>query len=374
MRVRKWVAGPMLAGLTILSIAAAPAAAAGTGTHPVFVQTDGLAGNAIAVYDRGPDGALTAAASYPTGGLGAQLEGSVVDHLASQGSLALDREHQLLLAVNAGSNTVSVFGVFGDRLALRQTLPSGGSLPVSIAVQDGLVYVLNAGEGGSLAGFRVGSGRLTPIAESARSLGLDPSAKPQFVNTPGQVGFSPDGAHLLVTTKANGNALDVFAVDPLGRLSATPVVNGLAGAVPFAFAFDHLGHVVLTEAGPNAVGTFALRSDGGLEQLDLVGTGQAATCWVVRAAGHFYASNAGSGSLSAFALAARGNVLVPTGQTATDAGTVDSAVPTGDKYLYVQAGGPGNVDEYSIGAAGSLTQIGVVTVPGATGGEGIVAP
>jgi 6-phosphogluconolactonase (cycloisomerase 2 family) len=373
MRSNRRLALPLLAAV-LAALSAGAGSAAAAGGRPLFVQTDGLTGNQIAVYDRSASGALSPAATYATGGLGGQLEGSVVDHLASQGSLTLDRAHDLLFAVNAGSNTVSVFGVFGDRLALRQTIPSGGSFPVSVAVQDGLVYVLNAGGGGSLQGFRVAAGRLSPLAESSRSLGLDPAAKPQFVNAPGQVGFSPDGSQLLVTTKANGSAVDVFAVDSLGRLSASPAVNSLPGAVPFAFAFDRLGHLVLTEAGPNAVATFALRSDGGLEQLDVVPTGQAATCWVVRGAGHFYASNAGSGSVSILKQGARGNLLTLVGQAATDGGTVDATVPTGDRFLYVQAGGPGTVDGYSIGLDGALTPIGAVTVPGAVGGEGIVAP
>jgi hypothetical protein len=38
----------------------------------------------------------------------------------------------------------------------------------------------------------------------------------------------------------------------------------------------------------------------------------------------------------------------------------------------VQAGGNGSVNEFSI-AAGTLTQIGSVAVPGAIGGEGIAA-
>ena len=73
----------------------------------VFVQTDNLAGNAIAVYDRQPGGKLTAAGTYATGGLGGQLAGSVVDHLASQNSLVYDAQVGELFAVNAGSNTVS---------------------------------------------------------------------------------------------------------------------------------------------------------------------------------------------------------------------------------------------------------------------------
>ncbi|HXB48102.1 MAG TPA: hypothetical protein VNW50_10105, partial [Streptosporangiaceae bacterium] len=54
----------------------------------VFVQTDNTAGNGVVAYRRSPSGALTEAGTYQTGGLGGQLTGSVVDHLASQGSLA----------------------------------------------------------------------------------------------------------------------------------------------------------------------------------------------------------------------------------------------------------------------------------------------
>src|SRR6478752_3186143 len=75
----------------------------------VFVQTDDPAGNTVAAYDRADDGTLTLAGTYPTGGNGGVLAGSVVDHLASQASLVYDEHHALLFAVNAGSNTLSVF-------------------------------------------------------------------------------------------------------------------------------------------------------------------------------------------------------------------------------------------------------------------------
>src|SRR5258707_1155851 len=83
------------------------------------------------------------------GGRGGILDGSVVDHTASQGSLGYDPRHGLLYAVNPGSNTVSVFAVHGDRLALRQVLGSGGTFPVSVTVHGDVVYVLNALKGGS---------------------------------------------------------------------------------------------------------------------------------------------------------------------------------------------------------------------------------
>jgi hypothetical protein len=72
------------------------------GGHAVLVQTDNTAGNRVVAYRRAADGTLTPAGSYATGGCGGILAGSVVDHTASQGSLAADPRHDLLYAVTAG--------------------------------------------------------------------------------------------------------------------------------------------------------------------------------------------------------------------------------------------------------------------------------
>jgi hypothetical protein len=338
----------------------------------VFVQNDALGGNAIAVYDRSGDGTLHPAGTYPTGGLGGALTGSVVDHLASQGSLAYDRGRGLLYAVNAGSDTVTVFAVAGDRLVRRQVISSGGTFPVSIAVHGNLLYVLNARDGGSVQGFvRIGA-TLVRIPAWHRSLGLDPAQAPEFTHTPGQVAFTPDGSKLVVTTKGNGSDIDVFGVSPLGAPSARPAVNADAGNVPFAVSFDAGGHLVVAEAGSNAVATFTINHDRTVTLVDRAATGQAATCWIVPAGTAFYASNAGSGTLSGYGDDGSGT-LRPAGTTATGPGTVDAAASGDGQYLYVQAGAAGTVDEFRVGPGGSLTSVGSVTVPGAAGGEGIAA-
>jgi DNA-binding beta-propeller fold protein YncE len=231
------------------------------------------------------------------------------------------------------------------------------------------VYVVNALNGGSLQGYRVRGGFLVP--GSGRALGLNPNASPQFTNTPGQVAFTPDGSKLIVTTKANGNDIDVFDVGFGGWLSA-PVVNSEPGTVPFAISFDAYGHLVIAEAGPNALATFTISGHGTLTQLDAVGTGQAATCWVAPAGSFLFASSAGSAAESGFTDAADGQLTL-LGATATDAGTVDASAAAGGQFLYVQTGGSGIVDEYAVGAGGALSQQGEVTVPDAVGGEGIVA-
>ncbi len=372
-------AAPAFASTAASAGSASPAAPAGPASgfpgasQAVFVQTDNTAGNHVVAYRRAGDGTLSPGGSYATGGLGGVLAGSVVDHTASQGALTYDPSHALLYAVNAGSNTVSVFAVSGDRLALRQVVSSGGTVPVSVAVRGNLVYVLNGLNGGSLQGYRViGGSFLAPLPGSRRALGLNPNATPQFTNTPGQVAFTPNGTQLIVTTKANGSDIDVFGVRFDGRLSAVPVVNSEPGTVPFAISFDPFGHLVIAEAGTNALAAFAVSPGGTVSLLDRVPTGQAATCWVAPAGPFLFASNAGSASVSGFASAAGGQLTL-LGATGTDAGTVDASSAAGGRFLYVQTGGNGIVDEFSVGADGALTPLGSVTVPGAAGGEGIVA-
>jgi len=352
------------------SLAASPSVR--DASHVVFVLTDNTSNNQVVAYDRAGDGTLSQAGVYSTGGKGGVLDGSVVDHTASQGALAYDASRGLLLAVNAGSSTVSVFRVHGDRLALTQVVSAGGAFPVSIAVRNGLVYVLDALNGGLVQGYVELGDFLLPLPGSSRQLGLNPSATPQFTTTPGQVAFSPDGSKLIVTTKANTNAVDVFRVGRLGYLSFAPVANVEPGAVPFAVSFDALGDLVVAEAGTNALATFRLAADGTISPLASVATGQAATCWVTAAGSFFYVSNAGSGTVSVVA-SGPGGALSLLGATPTDAGTIDAAATPDGSFLYVQAGAQGKVDAFRVNTDGSLSAIGAVAVPGAVGGEGIVA-
>jgi len=372
LRVLTRILIPLVLALGALAAVAGTASASAGGGRPVFVLNDNPAGNQVVAYDADATGALHQAGVYSTGGLGGILAGSVVDHTASQGALAYDPSHNLLLASNPGSSTISVFRANGDKLALTEQIASGGTFPVSIAARDGVIYALNALDGGSVQGFRAVGQHLFAIAGAHRDPGLGPTAASPFPATPGQVAFSPNGSQLLVTTKGSGNAIDVFAVDSSGGLSASPVVNVDTGAVPFAVAFDPNGDVAVAEAGTNSVATFSLASDGTLTLLHRAATGQAATCWVTATGSFLYASNAGSGSVTGFAAGA-GGLLASLGNTATGGGTVHSSATPDGAFLYVQTGATGAVDGYRIGSDGSLTAVGSVTVPGATGAEGIVA-
>src|SRR6266542_3774812 len=169
------------------------ALAAGEAPGAVYVMTNSTAGNAVLAFDRAANGDLTPAGSYATGGLGAPA-------LGSQGALVLTDNQRWLLAVNAGSNEISVFAVQPNGLSLADKEASGGERPISLAAHGSLVYVLNAGGVGNIAGFTLAAdGHLSTLAGSTQPLsnggvGAAPG--------PAQVSFSPDGTTLVVTEKA----------------------------------------------------------------------------------------------------------------------------------------------------------------------------
>jgi 6-phosphogluconolactonase (cycloisomerase 2 family) len=381
--VRTLLASATLAGLAAAAVVAAPlAAGAQTKAAPqgisnaVFVQSNATSGNQILAYARSAGGTLAFVHAYDTGGRGARAAGAIVDPLASQGSLYYDPTGALLIAVNAGSNTITTFHVNGDTLSDAAVLQAG-RFPVSVTSHGSLVYVLDGGGSGAVRGFTEANRALTPIAGSRRGLGLDPTATPQYLNTPGQVGFSPDGSQLIVTTKDNGSNIDVFGVKADGKLTAAPWKNAAAEPVPFGFVFDPDGRLVVTEAGGADVSTYGLDSDGSISHVSTVADGEAAPCWIASVGGWYFVANAGSADISGYQVSSGGvaSLIAANGGIAgtTDGGPTDLAGSSNGQYLYVDAGGAGAVDEFAINSDGTLTSLGSITGLSGTGIEGIVA-
>jgi 6-phosphogluconolactonase (cycloisomerase 2 family) len=369
----------LTAALTIagtVTVSAALAEEPHGGAGAVFVQTNDISGNAILAYARSEAGALTPAGRYPTLGRGGTEPGAPTDPLSSQGSLTVDRRHRLLYAVNPGSDTVSVFSVRGTSLRLLQVIGSGGRFPTSVAIHQALVYVLNAGGDAAISGYRSDHGRLTPIAGSVRSLGLGNATPPFFLRSPSQIGITPDASHVLVTDKENG-VVDAFALRSDGRPAFAPLTTA-TGPVPFAFEFDALGRVVLADASGSA-NTYRVLSSGALSPTGApVPTGQAATCWVVRARGYFYATNTASDTITGYAEAPDGQLelLHADGVSATtDAGPIDLAAAPGGRQVFELNGVAGDLGVYAVASDGTLTRIGTVhglpAFDGLNGMEGI---
>ena len=364
-------------GITVsASSGATPPPGHGHGSHEaLFVETDATTGNSVLSYWRSSDGTISYANSYQTGGNGGTASGATADPLASQGGLTLVNNGANLLAVNAGSNTISVFSVSGTRLQLQQQIPSGGEFPDSIAASGRFVSVVNAGGAGSVAEFSWQGNHLVPLSGQVRSLNF-PSTNtnpPDFHHSAGQIGYTPNGRFLIVTTKLTTDSYDVFSVAPNGALSANPTVTASVNPLPFSFTFDAAGNVVATEAGTSSVTTYKVNNDGSLTSLGTVGDGQTALCWISGANGYFFGSNAGSGNVSSFTETSAGvPTLVNAVAATTHAGTIDSVVSPDGRFLYVESGGAGTIDTFAIGSGGALTQIETVfNIPVASEGLAI---
>src|SRR6266516_6092388 len=338
------VAATSLLGLAPAN-AAGPASGGSAGNAivgHVYETTNSPDGNAIQVFDRLRDGRLQAAARVATGGRG------LGSSLASQNGLV--RDGDLLFAVNAGDDTVSTLAITDHGLVGRAVAPSGGDRPVSITVRQGVVYVLNQ-DSETISGLRVShDGQLRPLAHSTRSLSK-PSANPTAA---AQVSFSPDGQTLAVTHKGD-QTIDTFAVRNgyAGRATA----HRSSGTTPYGFAFDRLGHAIVSEADASAVSSYAVHGNQLRTISASVSDHQAAACWlVVTSDGHYaYTVNAASSSISSYRINASGRLeLVASVAGSPSGGGTDAALSPDNKSLYVRLAN-GAVASYTVDEDGSLT-------------------
>lgn len=321
----------------------------------VYVLTNEKAGNAIAVFKRAANGTLAAADTVATGGVGTG------GGLGSQGALALSADGHWLFAVNAGSNDISVLRVEGDGVTLVGRQPAGGTLPISLTIEGDLLYVLNAGSN-NITGFRVGLyGTLWPVAGSTRPL--------SGANVgPAQVSFAPGGASLVVTEKMS-NQIDVYQVGADG-VAAAPVFHPSAGTTPFGFAFAG-PHLIVSDAfggQPNAgaVSSYTLGANGELATATAASlTYQTAPCWVAATADgrYAYTTNAGSGSITGYAVSGDGQLRLLTGDGRTGvlgAGSrpLDLGFSQDSRYLYALAAGTQSVSAFRVESDGGLAALG----------------
>lgn len=361
--------------LVVALVAAVPVSASGAPSGmkagAVFVMTNSEAANQVIQYRRAADGTLSYVGHFDTGGAGSGVGVTVPpDPLGSQNSLLLSPDGRWLFAVNAGSDEVSVFKVRPNGLKLTGKASSGGDYPVSLAYHNGLLYVLNAAGDGSINGFRVSDvGTLAEIPGSYRSLEAATPAdgsQPHILESPAQVGFSPDGGYLIVVDKGGVSGTGrfvVFGVDESGRPSESFVETVTADPVPFAFVFDPYGHLVAVDASAGTITAYALASGGHLAALSSVANGQAAVCWIATNGAYIFTDNTGSNTVSAVGFAADGSLtLLDAVAASTGDGTLplDMGISQDGQFLYTLNVGEGKVGEFRINADGSLTPLGTI--------------
>ena len=358
----------------------------------VYVMANEMKGNEIIEFWRTAEGGLIEMDRVPTGGLGSGPgplpaafggPGPGPLPLNSQDSLVLTKNGRFLLAVNAGSNEVSVLAITRNGLRVVDKVPSGGEFPISIAHHDEFVYVLNAGGpksfnpspsriAPSITGFVLDSaGKLHAIPNSTRITGSP-------ISVPADVVFSPDG-DLLIVSEVMTNSIDIFPVGQDGRIRERLNVSS-AGPSPFGITVGRHqvlavaeGHAIGTEGIgiPNqaSVSTYRLTDDNTLEPISRgVPTTQTAGLWVrFTANGRFaYSSNLGSGTISSFSVSAHGELSLLAGVAATTGQGIslplDMGITPNNRFLYVNAINffAGAIVGYRINDDGSLTTVAAV--------------
>jgi 6-phosphogluconolactonase len=354
--VRLAIVGSTLALVPLSN--ASPALAAAPAGH-VYVQTNSAAGNAVVSFARAADGSLTHEETVSTGGLGTSAG------LGSQASLAITADGDHLLAVNAGSDNVSIFDITSDGLELADK-QRVGDRPVSLDVHGRLVYVLNQGAD-TILGLRLtGGGELMRLHGSRRVLsgeGVDAA----------QVAFNPNGSLLAVTEKAT-QTIDTFVLRPNGRPRRVNAQHS-EGATPFGFEFGPDGRLYISEAPTSSASSYDVAADGTIDPItSVLSNGQGAACWlVVSSDGDFaYTGNTSTANVSQYGIASNGSLTLVAGIAGTTPpGAVDLDLTDGDGFLYALSSS-GAITGFSVDAGdGSLTGVGGVSI--AAGHAGLIA-
>jgi len=356
----------------------------------VYVDDNTAGENTVAGFDSHSDGSLTPMPGSPfdVGGAGGG-HGN-----ASQGSLQLSGDGRYLLAVDAGSNQISVLRIKPDgslQQAEGSPVDSGGVNPVSIAVSGKLVYVANQGPGVSpgdanYTGFMLNSGgHLRPIPGSTYALPSDA--------VPGEVLFNGDGSRL-VGTRIGTSAIDSFTVDTGGQLTAAPGSPFLAKAFTPPQGFGQLGSVFSpsnpdqlfvsdahTEAGGPASGLVSSFTDdphGVLTPIGAspVGNDGLASCWVeISQDGRFlFVVNTASMTVSSYSIAPDGSITFlqdSTPSTDLGAGAEDARLSPDGSTLWVVQAGADAVTAFSV-SGGTLVKVSQAAGPAGATPTGIV--
>src|SRR5450631_729002 len=379
---RRWLAagGSVLAAM--IGVAGAAGAAGASTASPVvgytYIDGNTATANTIDGFARHADGSVTPLPGSPFAAGGAGLGTG----LASQGAIQATPGGRYLLAVDAGSNQISVLRVTagGVPVLVGQPVSSGGIKPVSVAVsRHGLVYVANSGAGGSgYSGFRLHArGRLTPIPGSTVTV---PDASGL-----GDVFFNATGDHL-IGTRTGTSLIDSFVVLPGGRLLAaegSPFTGQGLGQLGAEFSPARPWQLFVSNAHNGAgLGTVSAYRDSFLGRLSPIGSspypdGQTAPCWVeISHNGRYlFTVNTGSGNVSSYAINPDGSLaLIDSTPISGGGADTDARLSPDGRTLSVDGSGNHLLSVFAV-HGGHLTELPGSPTPLPAGGSpaGIVS-
>ena len=361
--------------VALLAVAiAGPAVASADSGHgpsqtPEHVYLDGntAGANTIAGFARHADGSLSALPGSPFAAGGAGLGAG----LSSQDAVKFADDGRYLLAVDAGSDQISVLSVGRDGSLTPVTgspFSSGGVEPNSIAVHGDLVYVSNIGSPNYTGFILTRWGQLEPIPGSTVSL-------PVGENT-GDIVLNNNGTKLvgavIGATTPGSSLLNSYRVNWDGTLTAAPgspfVAQGL-GAFGSEFSPINPDQVFVSNPHNGAgLGTVSAFKDSRNGTLSSIGASpfadqQTAPCWIVISHNgqRLYALNTGTGSVSTYSIAADGTLtLLASTPLSNPVGAItgtDVTISDSDNTLYVNEANNGTVAAFKIHPDGTVTQL-----------------
>jgi hypothetical protein len=388
--MRKLRFGVLLAIAVTAVAALTGGASASSDLNGYLYVNDNTAGvNTVAGFERHANGSLTPipGSPFPVGGAGTGHPD------ASQGSLQLSADGRYLLAVDAGSNQISVLRIKPDgslQSAQGSPVSSNGVDPVSIAVHGELVYVANQGPGTNpgdtnYTGFVLNSGgHLIPVRGSTIPLPAD--------SKPGDVLFSGDGTRL-VGTRVGTSEIDSFVVGSDGLPSAAAGSPFDAQSFDPPQGFGQLGsefsptdpdllfvsdaHTAAGGGAPGLVSSFSDAADGDLAPIgdSPVGNDGVASCWIEIShdGTYLFAVNTGSATVSSYSIAPDGSLtfLQSTSPGAIGAGAEDARLSPDGSTLWVVDSGTDAVTGFSVDG-GKLAPLSSTAAPAGAAPTGIV--
>lgn len=341
-----------------------------TGRSFVYTILNPNGDNRIAAYERNTEtGTLTFRGSYPTGGRGT---GSIID---SQSPLVVALNGAFVIAVNAGSNNISVLAVQADGSLqlVGSPISSRGIEPSSLAVSSDYLYVANKGDGTSpalIAGFRINNDGTLRRIKRLVELGIG--------DNPTQVLFNREG-NMLFALRLGGRGIDCFRVPSSGKLKRIAQLGNQTG--PFAGVFNPVNDSQLIVGDvrlPGAI-SYALSGAGELTRLSAVGNGpERAACWITahRTGAYYWVANTGTNSLSLYALDNNGVLTLVSTHNTSAYGRLpfEIALDSDNRFLY-QLNTSGTIHALRLtgnNAEAGLEDVGAVSLPAGSLPAGLV--
>lgn len=357
----------------------------GRAAGAAFFLTNDPTGNFVVSADIAADGKLSLRRATPTEGLGAHglTEAPGPDPLFGQGSVKVSAASNLLAAVNAGSNTLSVFKINPNDPSsitmLGSPVGTGGDFPMSVAFnrEGNVVCALNGGEVNGVNCFKIDNALgPVPLPDTNRSLNVNqttPATGP--AGSLSHIAFDENNGRLLAAVKGVPDSAEGFiAVFDVNQAESgsgmklsrdfRKLVPPAGGLLPFSITVIPGKNAFLSTDAAIGFDIFDLESGNGTSSRTSANKidGQGAVCWSSFSpkTKNFYVTDIVTSQVTEISLDDNLKPTVvkqyPQGNSSS---TIDNEVASlsGKDFLYVLSPGTTSINVLSLDGPGQAKQL-----------------